>query len=44
MVGQRIEPLPKNFDYGSQVDKVNQVLSFETVSGFSDNQARIQQQ
>ena len=35
MVGQRIEQIPKNFDYGPQVERVSQVISFETVSGFS---------
>ena len=29
MVGQRIEQIPKNFDYGVQVERVNQVLSHD---------------
>ena len=32
--GQRTETLPKNFDFVPTVDKVNQVLSYETVTGF----------
>jgi len=32
MVGQRIEQIPKNFDYGAQVERLNQVVSFRTVS------------
>ena len=32
MVGQRIEQIPKNFDYGAQVERMNQVLSYRSVS------------
>ena len=31
--GQRIEVIPKNFDFGTQVSRVNQVISFESVNG-----------
>ena len=34
MVGQRIEQIPKNFDFGPQVRRQNQVMSFEAVNGF----------
>ena len=37
MSGQRIEQVPKNFDFGQQVEKVNQVLSYDTASGYSEN-------
>lgn len=36
MSGQRIEQIPKNFDFAAQVERVSQVLSFESVSGFID--------
>lgn len=29
--GSRIEPVPKNFDYITGVNKINQVLSYDTV-------------
>ena len=32
MAGQRVEQIPKNFDFGPNVERVSQVLSFETVS------------
>ena len=31
---QRIEAIPKNFDYIPAVEKVNQVLSYDNVNGF----------
>ena len=34
IVGQRIEQIPKNFDFGQQVERVNQVLSYEVANGF----------
>ena len=38
--GQRIEQIPKNFDYGAHVERVNQVISFKTVSNSSDDNHR----
>ena len=35
MSGQRIEQIPKNFDFSPQVEKLNQVLSHEVINGFS---------
>ena len=34
--GTRVEPVPKNFDYIAGVSRVNQVLSFDTVIGFTE--------
>ena len=31
---QRVESIPKNFDYIPTVDKINQVLSYDAVTGF----------
>ena len=36
MVGQRIEQIPKNFDFAPQVVRISQVLSYEQVSGFTE--------
>ena len=33
-MGQRIEHIPKNFDFGPNVERVNQVLSYEGLNGF----------
>ena len=35
MSGQRIEQIPKVFDFSTLVEKLNQVLSYEIVNGFS---------
>jgi len=35
MIGQRIEQIPKNFDYGPNTERTNQVISFRTVNGSS---------
>ena len=32
MVGQRIEQIPKTFDFAHQIERVNQVISYEIVS------------
>ena len=32
--------MPKNFDFGPQVEKLNQVLSYEVVSSLVENQNR----
>ena len=31
-----MEQIPKNFDFGAQVDRVSQVVSFDSVMGFMD--------
>ena len=36
MAGQRIEQIPKTFDFGPNVDRASQVLSYDAVSGFID--------
>ena len=36
MVGQRIEQIPKNFDFAPQVVRISQVLSYEQVSDFTE--------
>ena len=33
--GQRIEQIPKNFDFAPQVERISQVLTFEGVNGFT---------
>lgn len=35
----RIEPIPKNLDFISTVNKINQVLSYETVVGFNERKS-----
>ena len=35
MVGQRIEQIPKNFDFAPHVERFSQVLTYESVNGFS---------
>ena len=35
MVGQRIEQIPKNFDFAPHVERFSQVLTYESVCGFS---------
>ena len=34
MNGQRVEQIPKNFDFAQNVERINQVLSYEGVNGF----------
>ena len=34
--GSRVEPVPKNFDYTIGANKINQVLSYDTVIGFTE--------
>lgn len=43
MSGQRIEQVPKNFDFNPQVEKLNQVLSYEVVNALvnQNNQDQI---
>ena len=36
MIGQRIEQIPKNFDFLPQVERISQVLSFDLVNGFNE--------
>lgn len=36
MIGQRIEQIPKNFDFAPQVERFSQVLTYEQVSGFME--------
>ena len=38
MVGQRIEQIPKNFDFAPHVERFSQVLSYEQVTGFISDQ------
>ena len=40
MIGQRIEQIPKNFDYGPQVEKLNQVLTFDSINSFTVEMGR----
>lgn len=41
MSGQRLEQIPKNFDFAPIVERVSQVLSFEGVSSFMLQQQQI---
>ena len=41
MIGQRIEQIPKNFDYGPHVERLNQVLNFDVISNFTIEQGRM---
>ena len=34
MNGQRVEQIPKTFDFAQNVQRINQVLSYEGVNGF----------
>ena len=36
MVGQRIEQIPKNFDFAPQVARLNQILSYASATGISN--------
>ena len=41
MIGQRIEQIPKNFDYGPHVERLNQVLTYEGINSFIVDQGRL---
>ena len=41
MIGQRIEQIPKNFDYGPHVERLNQVLNFDVINSFTIEQGRM---
>ena len=41
MIGQRIEQIPKNFDYGPHVERLNQVLSYDGVNSFAMEHGRM---
>ena len=44
MTGQRIEQIPKNFDFNPQVERISQVLSHDTVLGFLKMRDGIQEE
>ena len=41
MIGQRIEQIPKNFDYGPHVERLNQGLSYDGVNSFAMEHGRM---